>query len=116
MSVKLENNKKAVMDQLNRNKEKALTVMGEAAVEITTDYMEQKYYHPIHMTGDLIRDASHRPNAGQNEVQVGNSLEYAPWVHNGTRRMRARPYLKDAILENKKIYEEVAAEALSDGF
>jgi hypothetical protein len=30
-------------------------------------------------------------------VRVGTNLYYALWVHEGTRRMKARPYLREAL-------------------
>jgi hypothetical protein len=30
-------------------------------------------------------------------VRVGTNLYYALWIHEGTRRMKARPYLREAL-------------------
>jgi hypothetical protein len=30
-------------------------------------------------------------------VRVGTNLYYALWIHEGTRKMRARPYLREAL-------------------
>ncbi len=35
--------------------------------------------------------------AGKMAVLVGNRVRYAPYVHFGTRRMRGRPYLANAL-------------------
>jgi len=110
----LKDNSKEVLKQFEHNIPRALTAIGEAAVEVTTDYMKKRYYRPIYLTGDLIRDVNYKVH--ERSVDIGNSLNYANWVHNGTMKMAARPYLKDAILENRKIWEEVSSENLSKGF
>lgn len=116
MAVEFRDHSQNILAQFKQNKIKALTAIGEAAVEITTDYMEKKYYHPIHLTGDLIRDVNFQVNPSEDNVTVGNSLSYAPIVHNGSMRMIARPYLRDAILNNAAVYQEVAEEYLGKGF
>jgi len=101
---------------MKTNEVKALTAIGQAAVEITTDYMMTRYTRPIYKTGDLIRSIAFNVNAGAQLVKVGSNLNYAVFVHNGTRRMSGRPFLKDAILQNKKVYQNIAAEQLGAGF
>jgi len=91
----------------------ALTAIGLAAVEVTTDYMQSRYGKPIRITGDLMRDVNFRVNTDEKETDIGNSLEYAPWVHNGTARLTSRPYLNDAIIENPDIWKEIAADFIS---
>jgi len=89
---------------------KALYAIGATAVEITLDYMTNKYYKDIHLTGDLKRDLNYKPRLSDNAVDIGNSLNYAVAVHEGTGRMVKRPYLKDAIYENTKLWQEIFAE------
>lgn len=114
-TIEFTDNSATILAQFNQNKLRALTAMGQAAVEIATDYMESKYYAPIYVTGDLIRDVNFKVMPQDEAVAVGNSLNYAMWVHEGTDRMPPRPYLRDAILNNRDVYEEVAAEHLGNG-
>jgi predicted acyl esterase len=116
MAVEFKDNSASVKSQINSNIVRALTAMGQAAVEITTGYMNTRYSKPIYLTGDLQRDLNFRTNESEQHVKIGNSLEYAPWVHNGTRRMVGKPYLKDAIMENRQALKEVAAEQIKSGF
>lgn len=37
---------------------------------------------------------------GQNYLTIGNNCEYCIYVHEGTRRMRARPFLRYAMQSN----------------
>jgi phage gpG-like protein len=36
-------------------------------------------------------------DGGNPIVRVGTNVYYALWIHEGTRRMRARPYLREAL-------------------
>lgn len=116
MSVEFKDHSNEVLAKLNGNKLRALKAIGEAAVEVTNDYMQSKYGKPIYITGDLMRSISSNVRLNDEAVDIGSNLNYAEWVHNGTRRMDARPFLKDAITENTDIWEEVAAEHLGEGF
>ncbi len=102
--------------RVQENIEKALYAMGETCIEMTIDYMDVNYDTPIYDTGNLQRDVNMSVNLNDQTVSIGNSLEYAPWVHGGTRIMKSRPYLKDAIEQNIDVLEEVAAENLKDSF
>ena len=112
MKITFEDNSPQVLAKMKDNKQKALTALGHAIVEVTLDYMTHKYYKDIHLTGDLKRDVNFRIDPSKDELRIGNSLNYAIDVHEGTARMRARPYLRDAIMDNKKIWEEVLSENL----
>ncbi len=35
-------------------------------------------------------------------MYVGTNVEYAPYVHYGTRRMKANPFIKNAFDKNKE--------------
>ena len=43
---------------------------------------------PMKMPGDLAM------------VHIGSNVEYAPFVHEGTRRMQARPFMDMALMRN----------------
>lgn len=105
-----------VLSQMQQNIQRALTALGQAIVEVTVDYMQYKYGKAIYLTGDLIRSITFNIDIQGQRVTVGSNLNYAVWVHNGTARMPARPFLKDAILENINIWEEVVAEHLGEGW
>jgi len=116
MSVKFKDNSKEVLDKLKINKAKTLTDIGMQAVEVTKDYMAHKYYKDIHLSGDLKRDVNYKPRLADDAVDIGNSLNYAIWVHEGTGKMKARPYLRDAITQNTAIWKDIAVKHLGDGF
>ena len=116
MSSNFVDNSPAVLAQIKSNTARALTAVGIEAVGITVDYMSTHYYRDIHQSGDLKRSISHKVDLGNKSVDIGTNMEYAPWVHDGTRRMVARPFLRDAIMDNTDIWQEIMAEYLSEGF
>lgn len=113
MGIEFKDNSKSVLNAMEVAQKKALTAIGMAAVEVTTDYMQTRYGKPIRQTGDLMRDVNFRVRVEDDAVDYGVSLSYGVWVHNGTARMAARPFLRDAGIENIDIWEEIAAEHIS---
>lgn len=47
-------------------------------------------------TGTLRRDINHAVSSRERAV-VGNNVDYAIYVHEGTKYMKARPYLVEAL-------------------
>jgi HK97 gp10 family phage protein len=43
----------------------------------------------------------------KDEVYIGTNVEYAPYVELGTRKMRARPFLKPAATEHNDEYKQI---------
>lgn len=117
LGVKYTDHSGDVSARMRQNTQRALEAMGLKAVELVVGQMENGYNRRIWRTGDLMRDVNHEVGrSGENTVDVGNSLEYALYVHDGTRRMAARPYITDAIAGGKRELRETAADYLSDGF
>lgn len=120
--------------QMTGNKKRALTAMGIKAVALIVRKMQSGYTDPhptydmqgrptggthtdIRNTGDLMRDVNYEVEASAPDtVDVGNSLFYAPFVHEGTYKLKGRPYIKDAIEKGKTELQRVAENALSEGF
>lgn len=116
IKVTLIDNSDKVLAQLKGNKEAALNAMGIKAVNLILWQMRQGYGKPIRQTGDLQRDVQY--DLHEDSVDVGNTLHYALYVHDGTRRMAARPYIRDALTgeDHKKQLQKVAEAALKTGF
>ncbi len=51
-------------------------------------------------TGTLRRSITSRVDS-PTTARVGSNLEYAPFIHDGTRYMEGRPFLTDAIDQNQ---------------
>ena len=93
--------------------EAALAAMGEAAVAMTRDRMRRGYARPVRDTGALMADVSWQKN-GETRISVGNTLPYATAVHEGTSRVKGRPYLTEALLDGREKLKEVAEKVILD--
>ena len=113
--VTFTSNKAAVQRQMEANIDRALTAVGEEAVGKVKKQMKHGYDKPIHKTGTLEGSIAHKRVSSRSEA-VGTNVKYATFVHEGTSRMKGRPFLKDGILNNQKRLVKVAAETLKQGF
>ena len=119
MPVVFIDNSPRVLAQMGANKKKALAAAGVKAVNLTLWQMRQGYGKPIRITGDLQRDVHAVVGfAGEDTVSVGNSLEYAPFVHEGTYKMKGRPYLRDGLLarDHPEQLQKAVEEEVKEGF
>lgn len=110
-------NRAQVLAQLNENASRATLAVGTKAVNLILWQMRQGYGRPIRQTGDLQRDVNYEV-VDDVTVNVGNSLEYAPFVHDGTRKMAGRPYIRDALMnrDNQHKLQRVYEQYLKQGF
>lgn len=117
MAVQYRDNSQQVRSQLKRNVRKLMTAWGQEGVGLTVEQMESGYGKPIRDTGNLMRDVSYAvENSGPQSVDVGNTLDYGKYVHDGTSKMAGRPYLRDGLLGGKKRLQAIAEEILPEGF
>ena len=117
MNIEFKDHSEQVLAEINKRINKALTALGFAVVNVTKDYIDNRYGRKIWISGDLYRSITFAPPDIINKtVTIGSNMEYAGWVHNGTARMEARPFLRDAIMENMDIWREVIAEHLGSGW
>lgn len=117
MSVKFNDHSAEVLRKFERNKAKATAAVGIKAVGLIVRNMQSGYGRPIRQTGDLMRDVS-SDKVDDNTVNVGNTLDYSIFVHEGTRKMAARHYITDAITTSsgKAEIQETYVDNLSEGF
>ena len=116
IDVKITDNSGEALKALESQIEVALTAIGLAAetnakkkvTEVVYDTPERGYVR----TGNLRNRITNQPLPDEKAILIGERLEYAPWVELGTSRMRPRPFLKPAILENAKEYKDLAKQAL----
>ena len=115
--VKFINNSKKILLQMDSNGGRAAHAVGVKAVNLILWQMRQGYGKPIRQTGDLQRDVSYQV-VDRTTVDVGNTLEYAPFVHDGTSKMEGRPYIRDALLsrDNQRTLQRVYEQYLKQGF
>lgn len=116
VNVKFSDNSRSVLRQMDGNVEAALEAMGVAATGMIVRQMQGGYGKPIRQTGDLQRDVQHEADVSGGLVRVGNTLYYAPYVHEGTYKMKGRAYISDALSGKSKELGQVAASELKKGF
>lgn len=116
INAKFRDNSKLVLSQMTGNVEAALEAMGTKAVGMIVSQMQGGYGKPIRQTGNLMRDVQHETVDSEKIVRVGNTLNYAPHVHEGTYKMKGRPYINDALLSRTDVLEQTASDALKKGF
>lgn len=117
MAVKFIDNSAKVLAQLSQNKKAALNAMGVKGEELTLAQMQSGYGRPIRRSGDLMRDVDFKVGyKSPDTVTIGNHLKYAPFVHDGTYKMKGRPYLRDALMNGKDKLQAVAEKELQKGF
>lgn len=118
---RLENLPKATIPAMKKGMAKAaLNVKAQAKMNCTpgkSPYAKAPYSddndprrEPIHM-----RDAMyHRVIATDKSVRgiIGNPKRYAAWVHEGTKKMAARPFILDAIKQKESETRAILSEAL----
>lgn len=94
-------NSETVLRQLAENIPLALDAMGIKGVNLILWQMRQGYGKPIRQTGDLQRDVQYAVDG--NDLIWGNTLDYSIFVHEGTRKMPARHYMRDALFSRNNI-------------
>lgn len=132
--IKFTDNSDKVKAVMEGNKKAALAAMGITAVGMIVKQMQSGYQDPhptrdsqgrltggthtdIRFTGDLMRDVNAEvENSGPDTVDVGNSLGYALFVHEGTSKLKGRQYIKDAITNGTNQLQEAATKELKKGF
>lgn len=57
------------------------------------------------------------PSSGKNEkaVYIGTNVEYAIYVHEGTSKMSANRFLKNAVMKHKDEYKAITEQELKKG-
>lgn len=67
-------------------------------------------------TGNLQHDVPFEvERSGESTIDVGSSLEYAIFVHEGTSRIGKRPYIRDGIMNNIEQLKKIASAYLKAG-
>lgn len=52
---------------------------------------------------------------GSESVWIGTNVEYATYVHDGTQKMAANRFLRDAVTKHAKEYREIVKQHLEKG-
>jgi len=104
MSVQFISHKSEVLDALHNAVSVGLEIIGGVAESHAADIC------PVD-TGTLRDSITHQP-ISPNEMAIGTSIEYAPFVELGTRKMSARPYLRPAAENHSGEYRAIMERVL----
>lgn len=99
-------NSDVFLSALNAARDRALEICGEKAESYA------KAICPVD-TGRLRNSISHM-QYGEDEY-IGSNVEYAPYIELGTRKMKARPFLRPAAEEHSAEYSDIMKKELMNG-
>lgn len=127
MAVTFKSNLDLVLRTIRANNEDAARNAGEIAVESVQMKMLYGYKdvhgNPPHTeivdTGrlfDSITAAVKKASQNVVSVEVGTDVPYAPYVHDGTRKLKGRPFITDGLEAAKTDLENAIGEAWKRGF
>lgn len=116
--IDLQDNSKVVVKTMQGNVPAALAAMGTKAVNLIIHEMQYGFARRIWRTGDLQRDVQYETHPESKSVNVGNTLHYGVYVHEGTYKMAGRPYIYNALTgeDHARQLREVAENELKKGF
>lgn len=122
VTVKYEDNTPHVLEALKQATIRGLEAIGGKAEKYAKDELSKPKLHkngeirPNVVTGRLRNSISHKVvNKGRGQtVNVGTSVEYAPFVELGTIKSPAYPFLKPAALEHTDEYRELLKSSLKN--
>ena len=122
-NVKFQSSADYVMDNVRGALKKASAELEEETVEWVQEKMLYGYSDPhgpdghteIYQSGDTINSVEAKPEgASQNAftIRVGVKTDYAVYVHNGTRKLKGRPFLRDALIDNTDKVKQIIEKTL----
>lgn len=115
---------------VDRNVRQALQAAADEIRERSIEWIQEKMlygYHDPHgadghteivdtgATFDSVDAKVQQDSQNTFTVTAGVNTDYAVFVHNGTRKLKGRPFIRDAMIENttniKRILQEHASDA-----
>lgn len=103
----VDDNTDEVIEKLGLAMARALEAIGMEAESDAADIC------PVD-TGRLRNSITHTIDAGEKVAIIGTNVEYAEYVHQGTSRQKAQPFLTDAVTRNQAKYAKIAKAALEN--
>jgi HK97 gp10 family phage protein len=126
MAVRFEDHSTEVLRRVQGNLKKAAIDVGDIARDAVQEKMLWGYHdvhgNPPHTeivdTGrlfDSIEGQVKAVNANVYQTSVGTDVPYAEYVHEGTYKLKGRPFITDGIMENREEIQTAIREALRRG-
>ena len=126
MAVRFEDHSTEVLRRVQGNLKKAAIDVGDIARDAVQEKMLWGYHdvhgNPPHTeivdTGrlfDSIEGQLKAVNANVYQTSVGTDVPYAEYVHEGTYKLKGRPFITDGIMESREEIQTAIREALRRG-
>ena len=126
MAVRFEDHSTEVLRRVQGNLKKAAIDVGDIARDAVQEKMLWGYHdvhgNPPHTeivdTGrlfDSIEGQVKAVNANVYQTSVGTDVPYAEYVHEGTYKLKGRPFITDGIMESREQIQTAIREALRRG-
>lgn len=112
MSFKYEKNFSVAIDKINGNIKGALDDIGKLGAAESVARCPVGVGTPS--PGNLRRSIGYDVSEDHVKIGTGPEAPYAEWVHNGTSRQRAQPFMQDAVNQNMEKIREIAKKHSSD--
>lgn len=122
-----QDNSDIVLRKVGTNSRSAM----DKAAEIMVESIQEKIlygYHDVHGnpphteivdTGrlfDSIKAQVRRTSQNAYATEAGTDVPYAIYVHDGTRKLKGRPFITDGILAAQPELKEILSDELKQGF
>lgn len=133
VDVDMQINTDAVLSEIESKTEKALMAVGleaegDAKIEIESEprrvdtgrlrnsitWATQTNHDEPSGEGE-VREEDRCPNANEpNVVQIGTNVEYAVYVHEGTKHSDPNRFLRNAVEKNREKYKQIMDDVMRD--
>lgn len=108
--VRIEDHSDEYLNAVSSALDRALEAIG---IHIEGEAKEELENTPRRIdTGNLRNSITHQVETSESCVYVGTNVEYAIYVHEGTSRMEANRFLKNAVDRNRDQIDSYLKEAL----
>ncbi len=125
--VKFVDHSDLILRQIGTNSQEATDAAAELLIEAVQEKILYGYTdvhgNPPHTeivdTGRLFESidaAVQRDSQNAFSVEVGADTPYAVYVHEGTYKLKGRPFITDAVLDSREKLKELLTAKLQQGF
>lgn len=126
MAVIFKDNSTLILRQLDNNAKRAIEQAKNRAVEMVQGKILYGYHDPhgadghteIVETGklfDSIKAESKRVSSNAYSFEVGTDVPYAVFVHDGTYKLKGRPFIRDGLMDGADELKAIFGDNLKAG-
>ena len=126
-NVSFKDNSALVLRRIGTNSQTAMEKAAELLVEAVQEKILYGYSdvhgNPPHTeivdTGalfDSIQASARRDSQNTYSTEVGTNIPYAQYVHDGTYKLKGRPFITDAVMDSQEQLRALLSGQLTAGF